>query len=223
MQAFSNNKNLSIFNQPHFNGWEVVPGYSLCTEYLESIEAVLERALNEHPRTLVARFDLHLPRVVDCYDNVEEFDTGLITRFFSSFESKVKWDFNKKRKEGKQTHPCTVRYVWAREIHQSSQHHYHIALFLNKDRYYGFGDYRSIGNNLAGKIVEAWASALKRNELDVKNLIHFPDDSPCYHLDRNAQDYRYECNDVFRRLSYLAKFETKQYGYRAKNFSCCKR
>lgn len=223
MQTFNKNKNLTILNQSHFNGWEVVPGYTLCTEYLESIEATLERALYEHPRTLVARFDLHLPCGVTCADNPEQFDTGLITRFFSSFESKVRWDFNKKRKEGKQTHPCSVRYVWAREIHQSSQHHYHVALFLNKDRYHGFGDYGSIGNNLAGKIVGAWASALKRNELDVKNLIYFPDDRPCYYLHRNRPDYLAECNDAFRRLSYLAKFETKQYGDRTKNFSCSKR
>ncbi|PHR85429.1 MAG: transposase [Colwellia sp.] len=219
MQTFTNNKNLTIFNQTHFNGWEVVPGYPLCTEYLESIEAVLNRALSEHPRTLVVRFDLHLPYIVDCPDYPSEIDTSVVTRFFSSFESKVKWDFNKKIKMGGRPHPCTVRYIWAKEINKSLGHHYHVALLLNKDRYYGLGDYSSVGDNLAGKIFEAWASALKCTPHEIKSLVYFPDDSPCYRLDRNSQDYAFLCNEVFRRLSYLGKFYTKRYGDKTKNFS----
>jgi len=219
MQTFTNNKNLTVFNQPYYNDWQVVRGYTLCAEYLESIEAVLNRALCEHPRTTVIRFDLHLPRIVDCPDYPGEVDTGVITRFFSSLESKVRWDFDKKHKTGRSPHPCTVRYIWAREISQSLRHHYHVALLLNKDRYYCLGDYSIIGQNLSGKIFEAWASALKRMPHEIKNLIHFPVNTPCYRLNRNAPDYPLLFNDVFRRLSYLAKFETKQYGDKVKNFS----
>lgn len=223
MQTFTNNKNLTVFNGLNFNGWQVVPGYTLSTEYLESIEVVLERALSEHPRTLIVRFDLHLPRIVDCPDFPREIDTNVITRFFSSLESKIKWDYDKKIKVGGSPHACTVRYVWAREINQSLGHHYHVALLLNKDRYYGLGDYSVIGQNLAGKIFEAWASALKRTAHEVKNLVYFPKDSPCYRLNSNSQDYAFQCNEVFRRLSYLAKFSTKRYGDKTKNFSCSKR
>jgi hypothetical protein len=223
MQIFTNNKNLSVFNYTHFNGWQVVPGHTLCTEYLESIEAVLERALSEHSRALVVRVDLHLPYIVDCPDYPREVDTNVITRFFSSFESKVKWDFDKKIKAGGRPHPCTVRYVWAKEVNKSLGHHYHVALLLNKDRYYSLGDYSTVGDNLAGKIFEAWASALKRTAHEIKSLVYFPDDTPCYRLDRNSQDYAFLCNEVFRRLSYLAKFYTKRYGDKAKNFSCSNR
>lgn len=223
MQTFYNNKNLTIFDQPYYNGWQLVPGYTLCTEYLESIEALLHRALAEHPRTLVARFDLHLPYIVDCPDYPSETDTNVITRFFSSLESKLKWDFDKKIKAGRSAHPCIIRYIWAREINESLGHHYHVALLLNKDRYFGLGDYSTVGQNLAGKIFEAWASALKRTSFEVKNLVHFPVDSPCYRLNRNSQDYTFLCNEVFRRLSYLAKLETKQYGDKTKNFSCSNR
>lgn len=219
MQTFTNNKNLTVFNELYFNGWQVVPGYTLCTEYLESIESVLERALSEHPRTLIVRFDLHLPRIVDCPDFPREIDTNVITRFFSSLESKIKWDYDKKIKAGSSPHTCTVRYIWAREINESLGHHYHVALLLNKDRYYGLGDYRGLYNNLSGKIYEAWASALKRSAHEVISLVHFPNDSPCYRLNSNSENYTFKCNEAFRRLSYLAKFETKSYGDKAKNFS----
>jgi hypothetical protein len=219
MKTFTNNKNLTVFNHTHFNGWQVVPGYTLCTEYLESIETVLNRALTEHPRTLIVRFDLHLPHIVDCPDYPSEVDTNVITRFFSSFESKVRWNFNKKIKAGGSPHPCTVRYIWTREINQSLGHHYHVALLLNKDRYYSLGDYSSVGQSLSGKIFEAWASALKRTPHEIKSLIHFPANTPCYRLNRNSPDCPSLFNDVFRRLSYFAKFETKQYGNKVKNFS----
>jgi hypothetical protein len=223
MKTFSNNKNLTIFNHTHFNNWQVVPGYLLCTEYLGSIEALLDRALREHPRTLVVRFDLHLPHVVDCPDYPSEIDTNVITRFFSSFESKVKWGFDKKIKAGGTPHSCTVRYIWAKEINKSLGHHYHVALLLNKDRYYSLGDYSVIGQNLSGKIFEAWASALKRTPHEIKGLVYFPKNSPCYRLNSNSQDYAFQCNEVFRRLSYLAKFYTKRYGDKSKNFSCSNR
>lgn len=223
MKTFTNNKNLTVFNKLYFNSWQVVPGYTLCTEYLESIESVLERALSEHPRTLVVRFDLHLPRIVDCPDFPVEIDTNIITRFFSSFESKIKWEYDKKIKTGGSTHACTVRYIWAREINESLGHHYHVALLLNKDRYYGLGDYRYVGHNLAGKIFEAWASALKCSTHEVKGLVHFPNNSPCYRLNINSQDYAFQRNEAFRRLSYLAKFYTKRYGDKTKNFSCSNR
>jgi len=219
MQIFTENKNLTIFNKLYFNGWQVVPGHTLCTEYLKSIESVLDRALAEHPRTLVVRFDLHLPHIVDCPDYPSEIDTNVITRFFSSFESKVKWDFDKKIKVGGRPHPCTVRYIWAKEINKSLGCHYHVALLLNKDRYYGLGDYSTIGDNLAGKVFEAWASALKRTPYEIKSLVYFPKNSPCYRLNSNSQDYAFQCNEVFRRLSYLAKFYTKKYGDKTKNFS----
>ncbi|WP_416236709.1 YagK/YfjJ domain-containing protein [Vibrio owensii] len=82
-------------------------------------------------------------------------------------------------------------------------------------------NYRELRSNLAGKLYRAWASALAYEEAeDVVSLIHIPSNTPYYHLDRNASNYVHQCNEVFRRLSYLAKFDTKQYGTRSKNFSC---
>ncbi|WP_019613663.1 inovirus Gp2 family protein [Psychromonas ossibalaenae] len=223
MKSFIQNRNLTIFNQSQFNGWDLLPNLRMITQYLQSIESVLDKALTEHPRTLVVRFDLHLPSVVDCPDYPREFDTTVITRFIESFKAQVNADLIKKRREGNRVHSCTVRYAWCKETANAAQHHYHVALLLNKDTYYGFGDYRAVNNNLAGKIYRAWASALMFSPEDILTLIHFPKDTPCYHLNVNSSEYNTECNKVFRRLSYLAKAETKEYGNRSNNFGCSRK
>lgn len=218
MQKLNQNKNLTLLNQPQFNGWDVVPNYNLITQYLQSIDSVLCKALGEHPRTLMVRFDLHLPAILNCPDYPREFDATVITRFFESFKAQVSADLLKKEREGKRTHACTVRYVWAKETANAVQHHYHVALLLNKDTYFGLGNYREVCNNLAGKVYRAWASSLMYSPDDIMNLVHFPVDTPYYHLDSLSPNFNSQCNDVFRRLSYLAKAETKHYGNRSKNF-----
>ncbi len=209
-------------NLPTFNGLEILPKLTLNEAYLSSIYNLMDRAMAEHTRTTVLRFDLHLPNLYTYLEEpTQEHCSNVITRFIESFKAQVRADIARKEREGKRVHPCTVRYVWAKEMNRAAQPHYHVALILNKDAYFGFGDYRELRNNLAGKLYRAWASALMyKNPEDVMSLIHIPSDTPYYHLDRNSSDYPQQCNDVFRRLSYLAKYETKQYGSRNKNFSC---
>ncbi|HHX8669143.1 TPA: inovirus Gp2 family protein [Vibrio alginolyticus] len=207
-----------------FNGLEILQNLTLSESYLSSIYNLMDRAMAEHARTTVLRFDLHL-HLPNLQTYLEEptqgYSSNVITRFIESFKAQVRADIAKKEREGKRAHPCTVRYVWAKEMNRATQPHYHVALILNKDAYFGFGDYRELRNNLAGKLYRAWTSALMyENPEDVMSLIHVPSDTPYYHLDRNSSEYPQQCNDVFRRLSYLAKYETKQYGSRSKNFSC---
>ena len=223
MHEFNINNNLTIHNQPQFDGWDVVPGYKLVTQYLQSIDSVLSKALSEYPRTLVVRFDLHFPTIPNCPDYPSEFDSTAITRFFESFKAQVNADLAKKEREGKRIHPCTVRYVWAKERADAAQHHYHVALLLNKDTYFVLGSYQEVCDNLAGKIYRAWGSALMCSPDEILSLVHFPSDTPYYHLDRNAPNFDNQYNEVFRRLSYLAKIETKVYGYGGKNFSCSRK
>ncbi|RJG40060.1 inovirus Gp2 family protein [Motilimonas pumila] len=212
----TNNKSLT------FNGLEVLSNLTLSEAYLSSIYNLMDRAMAEQARTTVLRFDLHLPNLQTYLEEpTQEYSSNVITRFIESFKAQVRAGIAKKEREGKRVHPCTIRYVWAKEMNAATQPHYHVALILNKDAYFGFGDYRELRNNLAGKLYRAWASALMyENPEDVVSLIHIPSDTPYYHLDRNSSDYLQQCNDVFRRLSYLAKYETKQYGSRSKNFSC---
>ncbi|MHA2937987.1 inovirus Gp2 family protein [Vibrio sp. RC27] len=204
---------------PTYKGLEVLPKYHLNEQYLESIYNLMNRALAEHPRTMVVRFDLHLPYRVNCPDYPYEYGTDVITKFIESCKAQVRYDLS--TKIGRYQN-CTVRYVWAKETATANQPHYHVALFLNKDAYFCIGDYRTFtGSNLVSKIYKAWASALGyRDAEEVIHFVHFTRGSPVHYLNRNTEDYTTECNDVFCRLSYLAKFETKQYGDRSKNFMC---
>ncbi len=209
---------LTTLNQTSFNGYPVIPGYNLCVEYLQRINELLDRAMAENARSVVLRFDLHLPVALDCPDYPVEYDSTVITRFIESFKAQVQADKAKKERSGERWYGCTVRYVWAKEINSSVNPHYHVALILNRDAYFGFGQYSQLGNNIAGKIYRAWASALMRSPEESMSLVHIPD-NPVYRLDRNALDYSEQCGRVFYRLSYLAKLETKQYGTRSKNFA----
>jgi hypothetical protein len=223
MYTLPNNKNLTIFNQSHFNGWEVIPGYEMVTQYLGQIQSVLKNALVSHPRTLVIRFDLHLPSRPDCVDDPFDYDSTVITRFIESFKAQLKADLAKKNREGKRVHPCSVRYLWAKEKDTAPQSHYHVALLLNKDAYYALGNYNKHGDNLANKIYKAWGGALWLDSNEVRGLVHFPSDTPFYHLDTGSLNFGEQYESVFRRLSYLAKAKTKQYGSGGKNFGCSQR
>ncbi|HCG6498400.1 TPA: inovirus Gp2 family protein [Vibrio parahaemolyticus] len=211
------NNNLTIWLEDKYKGLEVLSKYGLYEQYLRAIYGVLEKATREHPRTTAIRFDLHLPGVMGWSDMPCEYGTEVITKFMESLKAQIKADLARKKREGQRTHLCTVRYIWAKEISKANQPHYHVAILLNKDCYFGLGDYRTIRKNVAGIIYRAWASTLKLDSNDVMSLVHFPD-TPYHHLNSNGTEYDQQCNEVFKRLSYLAKHETKSYGFRAKNF-----
>jgi hypothetical protein len=59
------------------------------------------------------------------------YDTNVITKFFKSLNAKIVNDKTHKEREGKRVHPCTLRYVWARERATANTDHYHVAIFLN--------------------------------------------------------------------------------------------
>ncbi|MDA0383554.1 YagK/YfjJ domain-containing protein [Vibrio owensii] len=125
-----------------FNGLDVLPNLTLNRDYLHSIYQLMDRAMLEHPRTTILRFDLHLPPFQTYQDeHFHDYDPKVITRFFESFKAQVRAEKVKKKKMGIRAHPCTIRYVWAKERDTSNQPHYHVALILNKDAYFGFGDY----------------------------------------------------------------------------------
>ncbi|MFW1503862.1 hypothetical protein ACEWBU_23690, partial [Vibrio parahaemolyticus] len=75
---------LTILNQASFNGYPVIPGYNLCEEYLARINDLFDRAMAENARSVVLRFDLHLPVAIDCPDYPIEYDSTVITRFIES-------------------------------------------------------------------------------------------------------------------------------------------
>ena len=219
MSTYQSNRNLTIHSKGVFNGREVLTNHQLSQEYLASIEGVLTKSLQEYPRTFVVRVDLHLPSVMACREYPGAFNCEVITRFLESLKSQCKAHQERSRREGKRVHRNTLRYIWVKEQGDSDVPHYHLALLFNNDAYFTLGDYKSIKENLAGRIYKAWARALMVDTDKVIGLVHFPIRRPTYHLNFNSNSFQQDYNEVFKRLSYLAKFNTKNYGIRKKNFS----
>lgn len=192
----TSNTNLTVVNDHLYQGLRVFPR-ELSYQYLDATQRVIQNALNEHPRTLMVRFDLHLPSWMNLPDSPMAYDTNVITKFIKSLNAKLANDRAHKEREGKRVHPCTLRYVWARERATAENDHYHVAIFLNNDTYNRLGNFNVPGRNLSTKIVEAWASALKQEYYATRGLVHFPEDTPVYYIDRNAPDYPQIQGDAF--------------------------
>ncbi|MGR2838892.1 inovirus Gp2 family protein [Vibrio vulnificus] len=180
------------------------------TLYLDKIIRVIENAIDQYPRTLMLRVELRFPQEI-LYDG-----EGVIKRFIESLRSQVDADIKRKRKHGKKTPNCSIRYVWAKERDTSINHHYHVGLFFNKDVYYWPGKFDN-ESNLVYKIKRAWCSALNFDMDEGDGLVEFPKNYK-YTLDGNKKNCNEKINLVFQRLSYFAKTETKEYGDRSRSF-----
>jgi len=205
-----------IISNGQYQGFKV-NSRPLSSAYLEIILKTMQTAIIYHPRTFMVRFDLHLPQLNFC-DSPVVYDSTVITKFFKSLTAKIRYDRFIKGRKVKRVHPCTLRYIWAKERAYADTDHYHVVIFLNKDAYSHLGNYNRNGQNLSTKIVEAWASALGLDDYSTRHLVHFPEDTPVYYINRNAQKYSQTFGNAFYRLSYFAKLETKHYGDRTRSF-----
>ncbi|MBO2694655.1 inovirus Gp2 family protein [Shewanella algae] len=217
---YSANPNLVVIDNGQYQSWKV-NSRPLSQQYLDAILRTMHAALDEHPRTLMVRFDLHLPHL-NFDDSTRFYDSTVISKFFKSLNAKIQHDRDVKRRAGKRVHPCTSRYVWAKECADAVTDHYHVAIFLNNDAYSHLGSYSRGGNNLSTRIIEAWASAIGIEEFGAAHNVHFPS-NPMYYLNRNAADFTSDFAQAFERLSYLAKLETKRYGDNTRSFGCSQR
>lgn len=185
-------------------------------EHLQRLHRTMQRALNQHPRTFAFRVELKFPSsgMLPSY----AFTNEVISRFFESFKAKIEHSRSMARRSNRYAHPCTVRYVWVREIASSDRPHYHLAIFLNRDAYRTLGDFRSNGRNLFNRLEEAWASALRLPREAVTGLVHIPK-NPSYHITRDDAQSQAE---FFHRASYLCKTATKVYGDHQHSFGASK-
>lgn len=191
--------------------------------YLSSIETVLNNALYEYPRMLAVRFDLRLPKSYrdDFLDRdlPETYNTKkVISRFIDSLKAKIKHYLRIKNMEWKRNYSCTLRYVWCKEKSHSINSHYHFCVLLNKDVIRTLGEYHH-NNSLASMIRTAWVSALSLDEYQVKALIHFPENHS-YIVNYKNCEYQTQYDNLFYRLSYLAKNKTKTYSHQYRSFGC---
>lgn len=185
--------------------------YSHNPVYLKRISDTVTHVKRKLKRISFFRVDLRFPLNSTSYRN----DSKVITRFIESLKSKIKYDVKRKSQLWGRTLVDDLDYIWVREVGDINNNtHYHVALLLNKDIYYSFGDFNEVGN-LANLISQAWCSAL--NIQPHSGLVNFAWRD---HLEQNKVDSDIKLSSIMQSLSYLAKDHTKCYhdGYRS--FGC---
>jgi len=216
------NQNLFLHAEPTWQGFTVYDQRGpLIQNYLERIHQVIHNAVGEYPRTWVVRCDLHF------LQNGREPDSAAISRFIDSLKAQLVAHEYRKAREGKRVHPCRLRFVWVKEQAESHHPHYHVALFFNRYAYFTLGTFKQTGwglgrdtpwtipdpedRNMVDRIRMAWASALDLGLEWASGLVHFPDNAT-YHLDAGDPAFESQFANLFQRLSYFAKAETKHFG-----------
>ena len=169
--------------------------YTFNTRNLKRVEEFVNYSLEVYPRASLFRFDLMFPAEWVCYTE------QIMNRFFKSLNSKLLCSQAKRVKDGLRVHLTKVGYVWAKEIETGAKSHYHLAILVNKDSYAYLGDYSIECDSLAGKIQQAWASALGLSLEAARGLVHFPE-NPYYHLEAGNWDTIFP---ALLRLAYLTK------------------
>jgi hypothetical protein len=223
------NPNLTLHYGDTWRGLPVLGKYSpFINEYLESIYETMMLAIKDYSRVFPLRFDLRLP--VGWEDN----NGAAISRFLASLKAKIEADLRRRAKERKDNRyiDCRLRFCWVKERSQSTNSHYHVFVFLNRDAYFTVGNFRKVkwlpGDdtplpdermNMATRIIGAWGSALGLPPEMAVGLVHFPENA-AYSLDINKASYWQDFGDVFQRASYFTKMDTKHYGDHGRNFGC---
>ncbi|MGR5118491.1 inovirus Gp2 family protein [Vibrio astriarenae] len=222
------NPNLTLTTDDHYQGMRIYNDKGpVITQYLEQMNATMQRSLLDHPRTLVVRFDLYFPDNGVDNDQMSR-DMGLlspeeqpevISRFVKSLKSQIRSDLARRMNAGKRVHPCRLRYVWAREYSSTERLHYHVAIMVNYDTYRMAGRFKDPRNGLALMATQAWHRVLNLEYFGNSRLVRFPD-NPSYVLYANDPDLNLVYANCFYRLSYFAKSETKMYGQHLRSFGC---
>ncbi|WP_229624156.1 inovirus Gp2 family protein [Vibrio parahaemolyticus] len=193
---------------------------------MNSIEKVIDKSIDQYPRILAIRFDLRLPESYqDDYldrDLPDGFNRDrLIPRFIDSLKSKIKYDVRRKNKKWKGNYKCDLHYVWCREQDKSDNEHYHVMIIVNKDVYRSIGEYHHDGS-LATMILSAWGSSLSLDYNQGKSLVYFPNNC-AYVVNYRDSKYEEQYDDLFHRVSYLAKTRTKNINRYYRSFGCSSR
>lgn len=205
------NRNETRFILPCYRGLHVINHRGpLVEKYLEDAFRTIACALADYPKIFAFRFDLRFPL------GSEGWGSHVISRFTDSFKAQIKAYLNQ---QGWSESVCLPRFIWAKERNLSKNIHYHLVILLNKDVFFRSGRINSEHKNLARRVEQAWATALGLNVLNVKGLVDFPDNRD-YIVNRHSKDFLQQLTNLFYRVSYLAKEETKEYCDGSRHFSC---
>jgi len=210
------NQRYKIYKQETYKGFSLQRNHDLIEHYLDKIDNVFGNALAEHPRTCAIRVDLRLP------DEHNGYSTNIISKFIDSIKAQISADLNKKVRSGGRNRNCSVRYVWVKERDTSMNSHYHLVLLLNSDVYNCLGSITAKSGNMSSRIKKAWSSALGIDYDSFAGLVHFP--KKCvYKINVNSSSFENDLDDLFHRVSYFAKTNTKEVGNRSNNFGSSRR
>ncbi|RSB14994.1 inovirus Gp2 family protein [Citrobacter farmeri] len=192
---------------------------------LKRIEQTIDKALDEYPRVMAIRVELHMPvcrPLCDMLlaDDYARTDAAAISRFNASLNAKIKHYELKQKKAGKRVRETSSRIVWAREFcPTNNKKHYHVLLLLNRDAFNSLGSFEGNKGTLLRIIREAWMSAIGLIYPKDKELVKIPE-NPCYYV--NVKDGK--LSEAYRKLifrsSYLAKEKSKCFTDGERNFGC---
>jgi len=213
MKRHPANPNLHLYTDEFFHGLRVYTTRGpLVLEYLERGELVIQAALHQYARVTAFRFDLHLPSWYRLQD--ESYPNAVLERFIASLKAKIEHNRAQASRVRSGVHQTTVRHLWTREFGTQGLPHFHVTILVNGDAFTGLGEYVLGRDNMYNRVVEALSSALHASCAEVVTLVHFPE-RPVHWLRRDdPQSYA----DLFYRVSYFCKAETKQYQDRGHAF-----
>jgi hypothetical protein len=212
-------------NNNYFKGLPILGNLSDYNErYLDKTIDTLNHACDENKRVYAVRIELNMPQApeeLDCLSRDEivnhcRFRDRVISRFTESLKAKVNAMDRRYEKANRRVRHSSVRFIWCRERNTSVNDHYHMVLLFNKEKFYKLGDLRR-RDTLAGMIHDAWASALGMDYHNTNGLVNFTKNGG-YYLHQGTPEFTPQYESLFRRLSYLAKKDTKHYGEGRRNF-----
>lgn len=210
-----NNRNLTVLNAKEFSGLPILQFKNgVYGEYLHNNFNVIYHALNRYAKVFAVRVDLRFPDYFDTDNN------RYVTRFIESLKAKITADYIAKCKNTEGfVHQSEVLYIWVQETGELNRPHYHLCLFFNGNAYRSLGVFELGRPNLYNRIVKAWASALALDVVAAQGLVHFPK-APCYLLERGRIHQTNTLRELFLRLSYFAKVDSKTYGDGRRHYGC---
>lgn len=214
LQRAHTSKYLTITHDRTFNG---KPLYyhkdGLVLEYLEGIDRVLTEALCQYPKLCVAHFNVRLPSDFDG-DHSEVF-----RRFFRTLESETnELCLLKYRRRPHQYHQTVIRHVWVKGDESTSQ--CHLVLLFEKRLYLCLGKSRGERSRYLSRVRKAWDRAVEEDHgRRCSGLAYSPSDD-VYELLKGDEAFPLHLNELFYRISRLAKPAPLNDDNRSMSFSC---
>lgn len=205
---------LTITHDRTFNG---KPLYyhegGLILEYLADIDQVLTEALNQYPRLFAVHLNFNLP------SHFRGDYLTVFTHFFHTFESETN-ELCKDKYTGRtyRYQQTVIRYIWAKASESTSQ--YHLVLLLDRRLYHCLGRSGDGRSRYLSRVRKAWDRAVEKDHgRRCSGLAYSPSDD-VYELLKGGESFPLQLNEVFYRISRLAKPTTKHDDNRSTSFGC---